>query len=99
MAAFLAVALTVTVAGPAGAQTDGTTTTVQLSAPSASSTVPVTLPPTTVATEVLGAQETNSGELAVTGFDAATLAAVGLALLVAGGGLAVGAARSRSAPV
>lgn len=78
-----------------------TTTTLDLSAPVATSTLPPsTSPPTTVPsttspavpTQVLGAQETNDGELALTGIDVGLLAALGCALVVAGGG---SVARSR----
>lgn len=86
---------------PAAAQDDGpdstttttTTTTIQLSAPTATSTVPPEAPTTTVAAVVLGAQESNDGELAMTGLDAGVLAAFGLALLAAGGGAVARARR------
>lgn len=78
-----------------------TTTTVGLSAPTATSTIPPSSPPsvstpaTTVPTQVLGTQETNGdGELAVTGFDAGALAALGLSLLVVGRGAVVRSRRS-----
>lgn len=60
------------------------TTTVELSSPTVTSTAAPA--PTTVATEVLGAQESNDGELAVTGPDIGALAALGFVLLTVGGG-------------
>ena len=72
------------------ASPETTTTTIELSAPSITSTVAPTVAPTittsTVAAQVLGAQETRADELAVTGFDAGMLAALGIALVVTGGG-------------
>jgi hypothetical protein len=66
------------------------TTTIELSAPSATSTVPASAPTTTLATEVLGTQEVNDRELAVTGFGAGALVASALALVAAGGVAIVG---------
>ncbi|MEZ5245600.1 MAG: hypothetical protein R2707_10915 [Acidimicrobiales bacterium] len=66
-----------------------TTTTIELSAPSASSTVP----PTTVATQVLGTQETNDGQLAVTGFGAGVLVALAIGFVMVGGVAVAGSRR------
>ena len=76
-------------AAPASAQdetttTTSTTTTIALSAPTSVAPPSSTAPPTTVATEVLGTTESNDGELAHTGIDPGSLAALGLVLIGVG---------------
>ena len=75
-----------------------TTTTVQLSAPSASSTVaPTAAPTTTVAAQVLGAQEEPDDELPATGAETGLLLAVALVLGLAGAAsVATGGRRQRA---
>ena len=75
-----------------------TTTTVQLSAPSASSTVaPTAAPTTTVAAQVLGAQEEPDDELPATGAETGLLLAVALVLgLTGAASVATGGRRQRA---
>lgn len=102
---MLIVAFAAAFAAPVAAQDDPetTTTTIDLSFPTASSTVPVSTTtldlssPTatsSVPTEVLGAQEGSDDELALTGLGAGPLAALALVLLIAGSGLLIGVNRS-----
>lgn len=84
---MLIVAFAAAFAAPVAAQDDPetTTTTLDLSSPTATSSVP---------TEVLGAQEGSDDELALTGLGAGPLAALALVLLIAGSGLLIGVNRS-----
>lgn len=93
LAAMLVLVAPVAAQDEAPTEPAETTTTIELSAPTITSTLAPTttstLPtepvPTTAAAEVLGAQETNDGQLAATGLDAGVLSALGVALVVGGG--------------
>lgn len=74
-----------TIEGPT-AETTTTTTTISLSAPTTVAPPPTAAPttPPTVPTEVLGAVETNDGQLALTGAEPTAIAALGAALVAMG---------------